>query len=107
MKKEKGCRIINVISQAGLSFKKERSIYYASKWAITGFTKAMAEELAGSGVAITGFYPGPMKTGLFAKAGIGKDTSSYMELPSVVRAIEFIVETPNELTIPELGIKPA
>lgn len=106
MKKKKQGRIINVISQAGLNAKAERSIYNASKWAITGFTKSLAEELVGSGVSVTGFYPGPMKTNIFKKAGVKKDISKFMELPDVVRAIEFVVDTPYELAIPELGIKP-
>ena len=38
LKKQQYGRIINVISQAGLTAKPERSIYYASKWAVTCFT---------------------------------------------------------------------
>ncbi|MEK7479381.1 MAG: SDR family oxidoreductase [Patescibacteria group bacterium] len=100
-------RIINVISHAGISAKKDRSVYNASKWAITGFTKSLQTELVGSGVTVTGFYPGSMKTNLFKNAGEERDMSRYMELPEVVRAVEFIVETPDELEIPELGIKPS
>ena len=48
-----------------------------------------------------------MKTNLFKNAGEERDMSRYMELPEVVRAVEFIVETPDELEIPELGIKPS
>lgn len=107
MKKAKKGKIINVISQAGLYAKAERSVYNASKWAITGFTKSLAADLTGSGVTVSGFYPGAMKTKLFIKAGSKRDVSDAMKLPDVVRAIEFIMETPEALTIPELGIKPA
>ena len=106
MKLAKRGMIINVISQAGLNAKAERTVYNASKWAITGFTKSLAEELTGTGVTVTGFYPGSMKTDLFVKAGIEKDVSKFMELSDVVRAIEFIIETPEELVVSELGIKP-
>ncbi|MEK7172403.1 MAG: SDR family oxidoreductase [Patescibacteria group bacterium] len=109
MKKAGRGRIINVISQAGLTAKPERSVYNGSKWAITGFTKSLATELTGSGITVTGFYPGAMKTNLFASAGVKKNEekySKYMELADVVRALEFVVETPEELEIPELGIKP-
>lgn len=104
MKKVVSGRIINVISQAGLGAKKERAVYNASKWAITGFTKSLYEELTGTGVTITGFYPGPMKTALFAKAGIDMDMSHEMELTDVVRALEFIIESPDRIAIPEFGI---
>ena len=42
--------IINVISQAGLYGKALRSVYHASKWAVTGFTKSLQEELKGTGI---------------------------------------------------------
>lgn len=106
MKKADKGRIINVISQAGLHGKAERSVYNASKWALTGFTRCLQMELTGTGVTVTGFYPGSMKTGLFAHAGVQKDESRFMELLGVVRAVEFIIETPGDLSIPELGIKP-
>lgn len=105
MKEKKSGRIINVISQAGLHTKGERSIYHASKWAITGFTKSLAMEVAGFGVSVCGYYPGAMKTNFFEKVGIKKNMNKHMELDEAVRALEFIVDTPEHITIPELGIK--
>ena len=100
-------RIINVISQSGFYGKGERSVYTASKWAITGFTKSLQMELTGTAITVCGFYPGSMKTEFFANAGIEKDSSKFMELSEAVRAVEFILDTPEHLSIPELGIKPA
>jgi len=107
MKENKKGRIINVISQAGLGAKAERSVYNASKWAMTGFTKSLAQELIPSNISVCGFYPGSMQTEFFEKAGSNKDLTKFMSLSEAVRALEFIVETPDDLTIPELGIKPA
>ncbi|MBU1292672.1 SDR family oxidoreductase [Patescibacteria group bacterium] len=107
MKKAQKGRIINVISQSGFYGKGERSVYTASKWAIAGFTKSLQMELTGTAVTVCGFYPGSMKTEFFANAGVEKDSSKFMELSEVVRAVEFIVDTPDHLSIPELGIKPA
>ena len=105
MKKQKSGRIINVISQAGLYPKAERSVYTASKWAITGFTQSLQLELEKSNIAVTGFYPGPMKTDFFKKAGIEKDTKNYMNIDESVRALEFIINTNEDISIPELGIR--
>ena len=107
MKLNKKGRIINVISQAGLSAKAERVVYNTSKWAITGFTKSLALELIPHNITVAGFYPGSMKTSFFEKADIKKDSSNYIELSEAVRAMEFIIETSDGLNIPELGIKPA
>ncbi len=98
-------RIININSQAGLEGKAERSVYTASKWAITGFTRSLHQELDGSGVTITGFYPGKMKTQLFAKAGNEKDLSDAIDVADAVRALTFVIETPDHISIPELGIE--
>lgn len=106
MKNQKSGRIINVISQAGLHVKGERSIYHASKWAITGFTDSLRMELIPFNISVCGYYPGAMKTDFFEKAGISKNNTNHMEIEEAARALEFIVETSDSLIIPELGIKP-
>lgn len=105
MKNQKSGRIINVISQAGLHVKGERAVYHASKWALTGFTNSLRMELASFNVSVCGYYPGAMKTNFFEKAGITKDMNKHMELSEAVRALQFIIETSDSMTIPELGIK--
>lgn len=105
MKNVKRGRIVNVISQAGLYPKSERSVYHASKYALKGFTDSLAIELAPYGIPVSGFYPDKMNTHFFAKAGFNKDMKNYIEINEAVRAIEFIVESSEKLNIPELGIK--
>ena len=105
MKKVRIGRIVNVVSQAGLYPKAERSVYHASKYALRGFTDSLAIELAPFGIAVSGFYPDKMNTHFFAKAGNKKDAKNFIEVDQAVRAIEFIVETDPNLNIPELGIK--
>lgn len=98
-------RIVNVISQSGLYGKSERSVYHASKWAITGFTKSLEMELAPSGISICGFYPAGIKTGFFEKKNSKKDLSKYLEIGDVVEALVYILSAPKSVSIPELGIK--
>ena len=105
MKKQNSGRIVNVISQSGLHSKAERTVYHASKWAITGFTDSLRIELATNNISVCGFYPGGMKTDFFAKAGSTKDVSKYIELDDAVSALEFIVNAPESVCIPEFGIK--
>lgn len=105
MKKLKRGRIVSVVSQAGLYPKAERSVYHASKYALHGFVQSLAIELAPFGISVSGFYPDKMNTHFFAKAGNKKDAKNFIEVDEAVRAIEFIVETSENLNIPELGIK--
>ena len=98
--------IVNVISQAGLRAKAARSIYTASKWAITGFTKSLQKELSASGVRVTGLYPGKINTPLFEHAGIEqKNVNDAMNVVDVAETIAFIVSRSERVVIPELGIR--
>lgn len=105
MKSQKRGLIINVISQAGITAKANRSVYNASKWALTGFTKAIQEEAAEYGVRVTGFYPGTVKTDLFKKAGLPLHGPA-LGTAQVVQAIRFVIDAGDNALVPEIGIKP-
>lgn len=49
--------IINVSSQMGHVGAKDRTLYCASKWAIEGFTKALAVELGDKGIRVNTLCP--------------------------------------------------
>ncbi len=105
MKRMRRGRIINIISQAGLHAKAERSVYNASKWALTGFTRSLQLELKGSGVAVTGVYPGKINTNLFKAAGVKKDMGNALTVREVAELIVFSASAPGHVVYPELGIK--
>lgn len=106
MKQRKNGRIINVISQAGLSAKAERVAYNVSKWAVTGFTKSLQQELKPFGIAVTGFYPGALNNdALFEKAGNPRDMSKGLDLQITAKAIVYVCSLPDNVNIPELGIE--
>lgn len=105
MKERKNGRIINVISQAGISAKAERAIYNATKWAITGFTKSLQIEVKPSKVTVVGFYPGAMDTGLFAKVGDHKDRSGALAPGQAADALVSLCNLPPEIDVPEFGIQ--
>jgi NAD(P)-dependent dehydrogenase (short-subunit alcohol dehydrogenase family) len=98
-------QIINVGSQAGLHAKTNRSIYNASKWAVTGMTKCLAIELAPHKIRVSGFYPGLMATQIFEKAGIKRDLSNALDVQEAARAVAFMVDTDTDSLIPEFGMK--
>ena len=104
MKQQKSGLIVNVVSQSGIYARANRSIYNASKWALTGFTKSLQEEAAAYGVRVTGFYPGTIQTRLFAKAGIDMQGLA-LTLDDAVRSVEFLLSFDEAVLIPELGIK--
>ena len=105
MTKENDGQIINIISQAGLYAKEERSIYTASKWAITGFTKSIEKEAAKNKIRVTGIYPGKINTQIFEKMGIQKDMSNAIQTEQISKTIDFIINVDKDISFPEIGIK--
>ena len=105
MKKQKQGLIMNVNSQGGFYAKPERTVYTASKWGITGFTKSLQGELAKYGISVTGIYPGKMNTKLFEKMGIKKDMQDALNPIEVARVVKFLLETDYKVNFPEIGIK--
>jgi NAD(P)-dependent dehydrogenase (short-subunit alcohol dehydrogenase family) len=105
MKQQQAGRIINIISQAGFYAKAERSIYTATKFAMTGFTKSLQPELAPFGIGVTGLYPGKLKTEMFHKLGIAKDMSDALSPEEVAKTVAFILSLDPTTVFPEVGIK--
>lgn len=105
MKQQKTGRIINVISQAGLNARAGWPVYIASKWAITGFTKSMQQELEPFGIGVTGLYPSTLNTDMFAKSGVPKDVSQALDTDDVAKTIEFMLSFDDGTLFPEIGIK--
>jgi NAD(P)-dependent dehydrogenase (short-subunit alcohol dehydrogenase family) len=100
LKKQKHGRIINVISQAGINAKSERSIYNASKWAVTGFTKSIQLELAPFNIGVVGFYPGFIHTNLFGKGKDNRtDFSTAMKVEQPAEALAYLVNADDDLVI--------
>lgn len=104
MKEQKEGLILNVVSTAGTTVKATRSIYNASKWAITGFTKALQDEAYDYNVRVTGFYPGTIRTKLFEKAGLPLNGKA-LTTEQAVKAIEFVLDCDDDVLIPEIGMK--
>ncbi|MFV0363297.1 MAG: SDR family oxidoreductase [Suipraeoptans sp.] len=67
MKKENKGNIINIISMSGKRPVVKESVYCASKYGVTGFTQAIALELADTAVRVTGIYMGNMATELWGE----------------------------------------
>ena len=105
MKKNKDGLIININSQAGINHKAERVVYNASKWGVTGFSKSLQDEVAKYGIRVTDVMPGMMKTDMFNKMNITKNMANGLDTKEDARLIQFIIDTPSDVMIPEVGIK--
>jgi len=105
LKSQKSGLIINIISQDGLCAKKNRSVYHASKWAITGFTKCLQEDLSQENIKVTGVYPGLLNTSLFQKSGVQRDLSNSLDPAEVASLIDYVINLNPNTYLPDVGIK--
>lgn len=64
MKKTEKGSIINISSGLGLIGAKGNTAYIASKFGMTGLTKAVAADVAEYGIRVNSVHPGAIKTGL-------------------------------------------
>ncbi len=63
-------RIMNVASTAAFQPGPYMAVYYATKAYVLSFSEALAEELAGTGVTVTAFCPGPTRSGFQDRAAM-------------------------------------
>jgi short-subunit dehydrogenase len=73
--------IVNVSSIFGMIGVPTQSAYNASKFAVRGFTEALRQELAGSGVAVSCVHPGGIRTNIAR-------TSRFYQAPDGLQDIE-------------------
>jgi hypothetical protein len=103
MKEKNSGHILNVISKAGLDLdeNKDWPTYTATKWALTGYTKALKYALAETKIKVSAIYPGGFESNIFDTAGEedAHDQPWMMKTLEVVEAILYILNQPEELFI--------
>ncbi len=65
-------KILNVASMASYMPGPGMAVYYASKHFVSAFSRALSQELKGSGVTVTLLNPGMTRTEFQARAGMGR-----------------------------------
>jgi NAD(P)-dependent dehydrogenase (short-subunit alcohol dehydrogenase family) len=76
MRKQKSGCILQISSVGGRLARPGSAGYHAAKWAVGGFTEALAQEVAPFGVKVCSLEPGGMRTNWGARAN--KDTPDLL-----------------------------
>lgn len=81
------CRIINILSTAALSGKKNEAIYCSAKWGAKGFIESVKDEVRGGNIDIIIVYPGGMDTPFWNNIDSGYNFSTFMKAEDVAEEI--------------------
>lgn len=86
--------VVNVSSTAGLQGYGGLAAYVASKWGLTGLTRAAALDLAPQGTRVLSLHPGPIRTpmvaGLPDTMAIAQPIPRFGEPEEVARMVRFL-----------------
>lgn len=98
---------INSISGLEMSENKDYSTYSASKWALTGYVKAIDAKYSGSDIKVTSIHPGPIDSKMPSNAGDdwGKDKSWMMSTEEVADAVIYALNAPGKIQVGLLELK--
>jgi NAD(P)-dependent dehydrogenase (short-subunit alcohol dehydrogenase family) len=99
--------ILNVVSVAAKRVFPEWSAYCASKFALDGMGKALAEELKGTGIRVGALYPGATDSPLWDEVGPDIPRGGMMRPEAVAEAVAFMLDQPASARISELVLDPA
>ena len=101
--------IINMASMASYVATPTYTVYAASKFGVRGFTDALRREAGGSGIRVSGIYPGAVATEFVEVAGIKRTTQIttpeflLLSVEDVARAVLRLARRPRRtLVIPRL-----
>ena len=101
MRRQRAGRIINLSSIGGVMGLPWQGFYSASKFAIEGFTEALAAEVRGFGIQVCMVEPGDFATGFTASRKNSPETAENADYgPSYTRGMKIIEKEENG------GLKP-
>jgi ribitol 2-dehydrogenase len=80
--------------------------YGASKWALSGFTRAFKDSLEGTNIKVTGFYPGGFESNLYenAEREDAHNQPWMMKTDDVADALIFCLTRPADMMVEKLII---
>lgn len=110
-RKQNSGHVLNVISTSGNfdTSSGDNSLwqtYGASKWALSGFTRAFKDSLDGTNIKVTGFYPGGFESSLYENADRPDPHNQpwMMKTEDVADALIFCLTRPVDVMVEKLII---
>ncbi|MEA3337005.1 MAG: SDR family oxidoreductase [Chloroflexota bacterium] len=107
LRRQEGSFIININSAVGHKGYPNQSVYSASKHAVMGFSKALAQEVQGDGIRVHTISPGGVDTGLIGDARPDLDRSVLMQPQDIADIVLFLVTRKGNAVIDDIRVRRA
>jgi short-subunit dehydrogenase len=104
MIERKSGHIFNMSSIAALKAYQNGGSYSISKFALTGFSKNLREELMGHGIKVTTVYPGATMTSSWDGSGI--DPNRIMEASDIAKMVVAASKVSPQACVEDIVIRP-
>mgnify|MGYP002525106072 CR=1 FL=1 len=108
LRKKSRADLIFIGSEAALQGSRKGAIYCASKFAIRGFSQALREECASSGIKVSLINPGMVKTEFFDALSFepGAEPENFIEPGDVAKAVDYVLASQPGIVIDEINLNP-
>lgn len=105
--KDKGGKIINILSSAALKGNVNESLYCAAKWGGKGFTESLKATYKGTNIKVVGVYPGGMNTSFWDnnRDYVSEEKSKSWMNPADVANVIYNNVTNNKLCVADIVIE--
>ena len=108
VKSEQDLKIINIMSSAALTGKKQEAVYCATKWGEKGYTESLKAAYKGTSVKVIGVYPGGINTNFYKNSRdyvSEEKQKSFMNPKDVASIILSNVMSEKNLTVADIIIE--
>ena len=102
--KQKRGHIFNICSIASLKAYKNGGSYSISKFALSGFSKNLRDEMKPHGIKVTGVYPGAAYTDSWAAAGV--DAKRLMEANDIANMVFAASQLSPQACVEDIILRP-
>lgn len=106
MKRQRGGKIVNVVSGAGKRGSARRAAYNASKFGLMGFSQALQHEVKDDGITVCCVCPGPVDTLIWSANNPGTDPAKLLPPEEIAEVIVFAATRGPMTIIPEIEVRP-
>jgi NAD(P)-dependent dehydrogenase (short-subunit alcohol dehydrogenase family) len=105
MRRQRGGKIINVVSGAGRRGSRRRTAYVTAKFGVMGFSQCLQLETAEDGISVVPILPGPVDTEMRARNNPGEDRARLMQPRDIAEAIVFAATRARLVILPDVELQ--